>query len=284
MARSQYHQSPSHQQWNRALVTGATAGIGKALATELAAAGTDLVLVARTGEQLALVAKGLEETHGVSVEVLVADLGDEASLRNVVDRLGAEVSPVDLLVNNAGFGFLDDFITLDIENEQAVIALNVLALHRLCHAAGTAMATRGRGGILNVSSVAAYYPSPRSATYAATKAFVTMLSEALHVELKPRGVVVTCLAPGLTRTEFHERARLDVSAYPDWLWQRAETVAAAGLRGLAAGKVTVIPGAHNRLFTGGLRVTPGPLRRFIEKRVDDRVRMLRVPFTPDRLE
>lgn len=272
------------QRWNRALVTGATAGIGKAIATQLAATGTDLVIVARNQEGLSLVAEGLEADHGVSVEMLIADLAVEPSVRAVIERLSADHAPIDLLVNNAGFGFLDEFIALDIDREQSVIEVNVLALHRLCHAAGTAMANRGRGGILNVSSVAAYYPSPRSATYAATKAFVTSFSDALHVELKPRGVVVTCLAPGLTRTEFHERADLDVSDYPDWIWQDAETVAAAGLDGLAAGKVTVIPGAHNKLFTGGLRVTPGALRRLIEERVDKRVRVRRVPSTPDQSE
>ncbi len=248
--------------WNRALITGASSGIGRAFAGLLAEQGTELVVVARDRERLERLAEEFVDAHGITVEVLAADLSDREQLGSVVDRLGAE-SPIDLLINNAGLGFAGDFIELDGEAEAAVVDVNVSAMHRLAHAAATAMSTRGRGGILNVSSVAGFGPSPRAATYAATKAFVTSLSEALHAELGPRGVVVTCLCPGLTRTEFHARAGMDpAETAPDALWQSADDVARAGLEGLARGRAVVVPGVHNKAYGGLLRMAPsGVVRR-----------------------
>lgn len=254
--------SPSR--WDRALVTGASSGIGLAFAEQLAAAGTDLVIVARNEARLDELAARLP----VEVEVLAADLADRTQLGRVEDRLRADEAPVDLLVNNAGFGQVGDFIDLPVDGETAVVEVNITALHRLAHAAGAAMAARGSGGILNVSSIAGYFPTPGSATYGATKAFVTSLSEALHEELGPQGVVVTCVCPGLTRTEFHERAEMDTAAYPAALWQTAETVAAAGLEGIAAGKVNVVPGAHNKVFRGAIKAAPLPLRRLVNRFID----------------
>jgi uncharacterized protein len=250
--------------WTRALVTGATSGIGAALVEQLAASGVDLVVVARDQERLQTLAQRL--TAGVDVEVLGADLGDRYQLAVVEQRLGSEQRPIDLLVNNAGYGLVGDFVELSIEQESDVVAVNVTAVHRLAHAAGAAMARRGRGGILNVSSVAGFRPASRAATYGATKSFVTGFSQALAAELGPRGVVVTCLCPGLTRTEFHQRAGYDVSHYPDWVWQEATTVAAAGLRGLAEGKVTVVPGVYNKAASYLMPLVPPAVLRRIDER------------------
>lgn len=243
--------------WRRALVTGASSGIGRSFAHLLADAGVELVVVARDRERLEALAAELD----VAVEVLVADLADRSQLAAVTERLSADVDPVDVLINNAGFGKVGDFIDLDPDVETEVVDVNVTAMHRLAHAAGGAMAARGRGWILNVSSVAGFSPSPKTATYAATKAFVTSFSEALHVELGPQGVVVSCLCPGLTRTEFHQRADVDYHAAPDMLWQSADDVARAGLIGLAHSRALVVPGAHNKALAGVTKVAPAALVR-----------------------
>ena len=248
--------------WERALITGASAGIGEAFARLLAAAGTDLVLVARRTERLDRLAGELSSGPGaVDVEVLTADLGDRSDLDRVAARLADPAVPVDLLVNNAGFGSIGEFIDQDPDREAAMVDVNIGALHRLAHAAGSAMADRGRGGILNVSSIAGFTPSPRSATYGATKAFVTSFSEALAVELGPQGVTVCCLCPGLTRTEFQDVADYRSSAMPRFLWQSAEAVAAAGIAGLDSGRVRVVPGIHNRIVTGVAGIVPGAVVR-----------------------
>lgn len=253
----------SLDRWNRALVTGASSGIGDAFARLLAAQGADLVVTARNEDRLQALADELTEAHGVAVEVLVADLTDREAVAAVAERLQSVQSPIDLLVNNAGFGFAGDFIDLDVDREAEVVEVNVGAMHRLAHAAGTAMSSRRRGGIINVSSVAGFAPSPKTATYAASKAFVTSFSEALHMELGPLGVVVSCLCPGLTRTEFQQRADVTTDAAPDVLWQTAEQVAEAGLRGLAKGKAIVVPGAQNKAYTAVLKASPSGLVRRI---------------------
>lgn len=259
----------SIDRWNRALVTGASSGIGNAFARLLAAEGSDLVIVARDDARLTALAGELEQSHGVTVEVIVADLADRARLKTVADRVQSTASPIDLLINNAGFGSSGDFIDLDPDVETSVVDVNVSAMHRLAHAAGTAMSSRQRGGIINVSSVAGFGPSPKAATYAATKAFVTSFSEALHMELGPLGVVVTCLCPGLTRTEFQQRANSPVEAVPAGLWQSAEEVAEAGLRGLARGKAVVVPGVQNKALRAALKAGPAGLVRRISKVVAD---------------
>ncbi len=259
----------SLDQWNRALVTGASSGIGDSFARLLAANGTDLVVVARDKDRLQTLAAEMESAHGVSVEVLVADLSDREQLALVAERLASVTSPIDLLINNAGFGFSGDFIELDPFLETSVVDVNIAAMHRLAHAAGTAMSARGRGGIINVSSVAGFGPSPKAATYAATKAFVTSFSEALHMELGPLGVVVSCLCPGLTKTEFQERSNFDVASVPAALWQMPDAVAEAGLRGLAKGKAIVIPGAQNKALQAAMKAAPAPLVRRVAKLVAD---------------
>ncbi|MEP6296246.1 MAG: SDR family NAD(P)-dependent oxidoreductase, partial [Ilumatobacter sp.] len=182
--------------WTRALVTGASSGIGRAIAVQLAAAGSHLVVVARDEAKLHELADSLD----VPCDVLVADLSDRAALASVEERLTGDDDPIDLLVNNAGFGLHGLFHELDAERAAAAVEVNVAALHRLAAAVAPGMVRRGRGGILNVSSVAGFTATPGGATYSATKAFVTSLSEALHTELRPHGVHVSALCPGFTRT------------------------------------------------------------------------------------
>jgi short-subunit dehydrogenase len=238
--------------WNRALVTGASSGIGASIARRLAADGTDLVVVARDRDRL----EALAATVPVQIEVLAADLSERADVGRVADRIRSTDAPVDLLVNNAGLGFTGRFAELDYERERGVVAVNVLALHELSHAAAVAMSAAGTGGILNIASVAGYLPSAGGATYAATKAFVNSFSESLHQDLADAGVVVTASCPGFTRTEFQDRAEIDQSDIPGILWQDADTVAAHALAAVAAGKARVVPGALNKIAVGLLKLAP----------------------------
>lgn len=250
----------SEKRWDRALVTGASSGIGEAFARQLGAAGTDLVVVARTEEKLRALADEVRERSGVDVEVLVADLSDAGAVAAIERRAGADHEPVDLVVNNAGYGFSGPFVDLPIDAEVAEIELNVTALVRLTHAALSRMVAAGAGNVINVASVAAFQPSPESATYSATKAFVLSFSQSVHEEVREHGVSVTCLCPGLTRTEFQERGgfQLDV---PGLAWQSADLVARSGLDAAARGKPVEVPGWHNKALTAGARMMPmGPVR------------------------
>ena len=252
--------------WQRALVTGASEGIGRAMAKQLAAEGTNLVVVARDRSRLESLATEVD----VSVEVLVADLGDADQLRVVEDRLSSAEDPVDLLVNNAGFGNTGDFWDLGVDAETAVLKVNCLAILRLSHAAAGAMRTNGRGGILNVSSVAAFVPSSRGTTYGATKAFVSSFSEGLHLALKDYGIHVTALHPGFTRTEFQDRASYDTSHLPDAVWQSAGDVARIGLEAVKKNKATVTSGLQNKVSASFLKSIPGVARRGITSALDNR--------------
>jgi hypothetical protein len=244
-----------------ALVTGASAGIGHAFAERLARDQYDLVLVARSRERLEEIAKRLREERGVAVEVLAADLTQPADLKRVEERV-AEDATLDLLVNNAGFGTQGSFGELDVEREEAEVRLNVVALLRLTHAALPHMLKRGRGEIVNVSSMAGFYPNPFLSTYGATKAFVTSFTESIAGELRGTGVRVQALCPGFTRTEFQERASIDTSQIPGFAWMSAEAVVEASLAGLARGDVIVIPGGLNKAVHAGTSLVPrGIVRR-----------------------
>ena len=227
------------------------------MARRLAADGTDLVAVARDEARLRALASELGEDR---VEVLVADLADAEALAAVAARLGADPA-IDLLVNNAGFGYTGDFVDLDIDRECSVLAVNVEAVMRLSHAAGATMKPRGRGGILNVSSIAGNVPAPNNATYGATKAFVTRFSEALHLELRNSGVHVSALLPGFTRTEFQTRADYDTSKIPAVLWDDADTVARIGLDGVDRNKPVVVPTVKYRSAVALTKLTPAVLSR-----------------------
>ncbi|MDQ1462592.1 MAG: uncharacterized protein QOI08_4076 [Actinomycetota bacterium] len=240
-----------------ALITGASVGIGEQFARQLAERGHDLVLVARDAARLEALAKEIEGESGARAEVLPADLTDAGQLASVEAR----VATVDVLVNNAGFGTFGSFNTLDVDTETREINLNIVALVRLTHAAASAMAERGRGGILNVSSLASFQPGPSNATYSATKAFVTSFTEAVHEELKGTGVSVSALCPGFTHTEFQERANAPAGDVPGFMWQEAPEVARAGLDGLAKNRAVVIPGTANKVMGNLSAVTPHAITR-----------------------
>ena len=245
-----------------ALVTGASAGIGAALATGLATRGHDLVLVARRADRLAEIATSLEEAHQVNVEVLPADLETDTGVRLVEARLGRADAPIELLVNNAGFGTSGRFHEMPVADEEAEIRLNVVALVRLTHEALVPMVERGHGGVINVSSVAAYQPTPDGATYGATKAFVSSFTNAIHEELRGTGVKAMVLAPGFTHTEFHQRSNGGANeAMPEFLWQSAEEVAEAALKAYERGRAVCVPGAVNVAATALSGIFPAGITR-----------------------
>lgn len=232
----------------RALVTGASAGIGAAFARRLARDQMNLCLVARRRDRLEELAAELREHRGVEIEVRATDLTDPEGLRELAETVAAR--PPDLLVNNAGFGTLGPFAELDPDQEERVIRLNVIALVRLTRAALPDMVERGHGAVINVSSMAGLAPAPFTATYAASKAFVTSFSEALYEELRGTGVRIQALLPGFTRTEFQDRAGIDPGAVPDFAWMGPEEVVEASLAALERGEALCIPGRRNRVLSG----------------------------------
>ena len=244
-----------------ALVTGASAGIGRAFAVALAARGHDLVLVARDGGRLEELGADLTAAHGIAAEVLAADLLTDDGVTAVATRLGDTDRPVDLLVNNAGFGTYGRFAELPVEREVEEVELNVVALLRLTHAALGAMEQRRAGAILNVASLAAYQPNPISATYGATKAFVHSFTHAVREEARGTGVTVMLVCPGYTHTEFHDRAGLGESEMPEFVWQSADTVATAALRDLDRGRAVSIPGLLNQTAAAFSSAAPAGVTR-----------------------
>lgn len=244
--------------WTKAVVTGASSGIGEAIARILADAGTHVVLVARTKDRLDELAEELG--GGDHATVHVADLAEPRDVAAIADLVTRDAE-IDLVVNNAGFGFAGPFAESDPTGQLGMIDVNVRCLTQLSHAAAAAMSERGRGGILNISSVAGYAPTPDNAVYGATKAFVTSFSQALHSELKGSGVHVACVAPGFTRTEFQTRADYDTSKLPGFLWQTAEEVARVAVDAVAANKALVVPGVLNKTVVGSVKPLPAWLQR-----------------------
>lgn len=245
--------------YRSALVTGASSGIGEAIVRELAGDGVHTVVVARRTDRLEQLAAELRD-----VEVLAADLCDADGLRRVAARIeGTEVP--DLVVNNAGFGTSGSFHELDADRLDREVQLNVAALTRLSRAALGVMVPRRRGWLLNVSSVASFQPAPHLAVYAATKAYVTSLSESLHEEVRGTGVVVTALCPGLTRTEFQQVSNTEhyQSNYPSFAWLSADAVARAGLDDVARGRALSVPGVMYK----GVALATGMAPRGIARRL-----------------
>jgi hypothetical protein len=254
-----------------ALVTGASTGIGHAFARALAARGQDLVVVARSEAKLDELAAMLEREHGRSVEVLATDLETEPGIASVEARLGDDARPVELLVNNAGFGTNGSFHELPIEGELSEITLNVIALVRCTRAALGPMVARGHGGVINVSSVGAYQPTPQSATYGATKAYVSSFTNAIHEELRGTGVKAMVLAPGFTHTQFHERAGIDnIGGMPDFVWQSPEDVVDAALKAYDRGRAVCIPGAMNGVAAAFSATMPAGISRRVAGMVTKR--------------
>jgi short-subunit dehydrogenase len=239
-----------------ALVTGASSGIGEAMVDLLGEAGIPQVVVARRVDRLQELAARYPD-----VEVLAADLGTRAGLDLVVERI--ERGDLDLVVNNAGFGTSGSFHELDADRLDAEIQLNVAALTRISRAAMGVMVPRRSGYLLNVSSVASFQPAPKLAVYAATKAYVTSLTESLHEEARGTGVKVTALCPGLTRTEFQSVSNSDHYAenYPAMAWMSAESVARAGLDDVTKGRALSVPGAIYKGLSWATGITPRGVTR-----------------------
>jgi len=240
-----------------ALVTGASAGIGREFATQLARRGHDLVLVARDAGRLAELATQLTQSYAAGCEVLVADLSDRQALQTVADRLADGARPVDVLVNNAGFALRRSFLRSEVADEEASLDVLVRAVLVLSHAAGRAMRERGRGTIINVSSVAGFVSS---GTYSAAKAWVTAFTEGLALELQDSGVTATALCPGFTHTEFQERAGISKPG-PDFIWLDPADLVRDCLRDVDKGRVVSVPGLQYKALVGLLGVLPRPLIR-----------------------
>lgn len=252
-----------------ALVTGASAGIGRAFALELARRGHDVVVVARDRDRLAELVEEVRAL-GRTGEVLAADLVDPSGLATVEARLSDPARPIDLLVNNAGFATVGPFAESDPDAEEREIRLNVVAVSRLTRAVLPQLVERGAGGVINISSIAGFQPTPGNATYGATKAFVTSFSQAVHEELRGTGVRCLVVSPGFTRTEFQTRAGIDSSGVPEFMWQPPEVVVEHALRAYERGKATCVPGLMNGATAAFTQVMPHTVTRKIAAVIVDR--------------
>jgi uncharacterized protein len=248
------------------VITGASAGIGVVLARIFARNGHEVALVARRGDRLHALADEIAATGAKKPIVIVADLIQAGASRQIGEVLAALGAEPQYVVNNAGFGLVGLAAVRDRAEQLAMIDVNVRALTELSLAFIGSLVRHG-GGILNVGSIAGFLPGPGMAVYYATKAYVLSFSEALHSELKPRGVRVTVLCPGPVPTEFAARAGIKEGLAPGLLTQSAEAVAEAGYRGLMSGKLTVVPGLANKLITVFIRLLP---RRLLLRIVDSR--------------
>jgi uncharacterized protein len=243
-----------------ALVTGASAGIGKELSFLFAKDGHDVVLVARSEPALRELKKELEATHGVKAHVVAADLVDPAAPRAIHGATSGLT--IDFLVNNAGFGSNGAFVDLDLDREAAMIEVNVTALTKLTHLFARGMKERGFGRILNIASTAGFQPGPYMATYYATKAFVISFSEALSHELRGTGVTVTCHCPGATATNFAGTAGNDkTKLFQSGSVASAKDVAAHAYEAMCAGDVLSVHGMMNWIMAAGVRLTPRAVAR-----------------------
>jgi short-subunit dehydrogenase len=246
----------------QALVTGASSGIGATFARRLAREGYRLILVARRANLLDDLARELG-----GAETLAADLTVEADLERVEARIAA-AEHLEVMVNNAGFGLAGRFFDTPLEGQTRMHQLHVLATMRLSHAALRGMVSRGKGALINVSSVASFSQSPGAVSYCATKAWITSFTEGLHLDLVSAGspVRVQALCPGFTYSEFHDVMGMDRGSIPKWLWWTADDIVNASLNGLAKGKVVVIPGRFYRARVGMMRCIPRTLQRWVTVR------------------
>lgn len=239
---------PSPSTGATALVTGASSGIGAAIARELASRGHAVTLVARRKERLDSLATELTAEHGVTATALACDLADPADRDRLADELRERGRAVEVLVNNAGFGSHAPFASSDRSRTTGMVRVNVEAVVDLTGRYLPGMSERGRGAIINIASVGAFQPLPGSATYAATKAFVLSFSEAIHTEQRGSGVTVTAVCPGPVKTEFTDVSGISgvEDETPDLIWMTAEEVARHAVEGAEHGKRVVVPGALNR--------------------------------------
>jgi uncharacterized protein len=252
-----------------ALITGSSAGIGDAIARELAERGHGVTLVARREERLRTLAAELSDRFGVRAEALAADLADQAAREGLARRISELGLDVEILVNNAGFGGGADFARTERERLVSMVEVNCLALLDLQATYLPPMVERGRGAIINIASTAAFQPLPGAATYGATKAFVLSLSEAVHEELKGTGVTLTAVCPGPVKTEFTQAAGFERAEeqVPGMLWMSAESVAKQAVDAAAGGKRAITPGLLNRAGALTGQHAPRMLALPIAKRV-----------------
>ena len=239
-----------------ALITGASAGIGAAYANQLAAKGTDLVLVARDETRLKQFAQELVTQHKINVEVLAADLSDRTQLDKVAARAAKE--DIDLVINNAGFAIKQPFAGGALAAEQNLLDVLVTAVMRITHSALPGMLARNRGGVINVSSIAGWMSS---GTYSATKSWVTTFSESLATLHKDSKVHVMALCPGFTRTEFHSRAKMETDTIPNWMWLDVNDVVKKSLSDFARSKPVSVPGVQYKILSLVAQYLPRPIVR-----------------------
>jgi short-subunit dehydrogenase len=252
-----------------ALITGASSGLGLEFADLLAAQNVNLVLAARRQESMEKLAADLRRKYGVDVLVEAIDLASPGAADRLKSSLDARSVTVDILLNNAGYGLHGDLLDMPIERTANMIQLNITTLTELTYLFGREMAKRRSGHILLVASLMAFQAVPTYAAYAATKAYVLALGEALHNELRPHGVVATTLCPGHTATGFDEAAGATPSAMLRLLTMKPRPVAASGIRALLRGKAMVIAGLSNKMVAFSNRLTPRSMQRATMKRIVD---------------
>ena len=241
-----------------ALITGAPAGIGASYANLLAKEGFDLILVARDLPRLNKVAKELNKRFGVKTQCIKADLTKPSQLAKVEKRVADLKKPIDVLVNNAGFGIKDSFTVSNLDKEQELLDVLVTAPMRLTHAVLPVMVKRNTGIIVNVSSVASFIAG---GTYSAAKSYLTVFSESLHTELRGTNVKISALCPGFTRTEFHARGRMKMTALPKFMWLNSDELVSKSWKYAKANRVICIPGWQYKILSAIARNAPRPIVR-----------------------
>lgn len=246
-----------------ALVTGASSGLGVHFAHALAARGDDLILTARRADRLEALAAELRERHGVKVDVIALDLAEPGAPAELIEEVARRGLAVNILVNNAGFGLRGALVDQDRAMLAQMVDLNCRALMELCHLVLPGMIQMRGGGILNVASTAAFQPGPWMAVYYATKAFVLSFSQALHDEVKGKGVAVAALCPGATRTEFAEVAGLENSRLFRWFAGDADRVVRDGLKALDGNAAVRVSGLTNKLMAASTGFSPRWMTRAI---------------------
>ncbi|MEO7126575.1 MAG: SDR family NAD(P)-dependent oxidoreductase [Nakamurella sp.] len=254
-----------------ALVTGASSGIGAAFARRLASDGYELVLVARNESRLTAGRLDLLKIGAPAVEVLTADLTDAGQRDAVCARLADAKKPVSLLVSNAGMALGKGFLASTAAELQAQLDLNVSAVMMLTHAALPGMIARGHGGIITISSIASMLPG-RGSAYGAFKSWVTAFSEGIGMSVRSKGIRMVAVCPGFVRTEFHERAGIDMQGNPEWMFVPMDVLVGQSLAGLRAGKSVVIPGALYKTIAAAVKFAPRSLVRRATNLVDGRTR------------
>jgi len=252
-----------------ALVTGATAGIGESFARFLGSNGHDLVIVARDLSRLEERAQTLQKDFGIGVEIIRADLSSTSGMELVESRLKNREQPIDVLINNAGFGINKSFLSSSAEDERALLDVLVTAPMRFMHSLLPLLKERNTGTIINVSSVAGWIAG---GTYSAAKSYLTVLTESLHTELRGTNVKVHALCPGFTRTEFHQRGKMRMTGLPEFMWLNADAIVEAAWKSAQAGEVLSVPGLQYKILSSISRFGPRPLVRKVGMNVRSRQR------------